>query len=87
MIHKQEKRNETADRSEQPRVIKTKQPLCWHYISALLESFRCTPAMKDSDFSRMFQELYELVSQKMELPDGGDIIDSYVVVEQTPGER
>lgn len=87
MTYKPEKRNGWTDGAKPSRVIKTKQPLCWHYISALLESFRCTPAMRDEDFRRIFQELYDLVSQKIELPSGGDIVDSYVIVEQAPKKR
>ena len=85
MIYKQDDPSERTD-GVTPRIIKTRQPLCWHYISALLESFRCTPAMRDKDFRMMFQSLYELVSKKIDLPNNGDIVDSYVIVEQSASE-
>ncbi len=66
------------------KIIYTKQPFSWRYAYVYLGALRNMRVMNDRNFARKFNDLYNYVHSKMYLPSDGDIIDSYIVVEQKP---
>ena len=71
---------------EQYEIIKTKQSLFWHFAYLyikMLEEY--DTLMDDKGFYKVYQDMQRYIEKKLDLEDGGDVIDMYVTVEQAKG--
>lgn len=65
--------------------IQTKQNYEWHLMRSYLEGVQGFPSLKTDDkFFKLFNELFDYVESKLDLPTSGDIIDLYVTVIHEP---
>ncbi len=66
------------------RTIQTKQNISAHVALAYLNGLYCNAAdlLQDAEYYRAFKALEKRVCDMLETPYDGDIIDSYVIVEQ-----
>ena len=68
----------------QKKTLKVRQELKWHVVSQILENLETMSILyKDEEYHRLLSALIEHVSDKIEPLDGNDILDLYVVMEQT----
>lgn len=66
--------------------IYTRQALKWHVLFWCLDDIR-EYAYSDEGFRKRFEELYNYVCGKIEMPVDGDITDAYVLLEQRIGKK
>lgn len=70
---------------EKEKVAKTKAAIEWYFASWYFQMF---PQMiqgevfADERFQTMYNELTEYINDKIEPRENGDILDTYVVIEQ-----
>ena len=64
-------------------IIRTKQEPCWHSAMLFFTCFSYLEIMQDEGFCALYRQLYDYVADKIKLQSDRDILDKYVVVEQT----
>lgn len=67
---------------KKPDITYSKQQILWYEAWLYLDMGKVLGAISDKGFRELFSALEDYVYDKIELPSGGDIIDTYVVVEQ-----
>lgn len=65
-----------------PNVTYSKHQLLWYEAWLYLDMGNVLGAISDKGFRKRFKDLEEYVFDKIKLQYGGDIIDTYVIVEQ-----
>lgn len=67
------------------KIISTRQSFDWNYLLRYIDAIMDLPdVMSDSEFCKLFQKMYDYVSDKIAPYDDGDIIGIYAVVDQIP---
>ncbi|MBQ8657650.1 MAG: hypothetical protein IJ506_00770 [Clostridia bacterium] len=65
------------------KTIQTRQKLEWHFVSLYLEMlYSICIFTKDKELQKRYLALRNYINEKISAPDGGDLIDTYVIVEQ-----
>lgn len=79
--------NET-EKDGKHEVIYTKQELAWYIAKMHLDGFYNNGTlMKDKTFCKLLKRLDDYIIDKLSPLGGGDITDTYVVLEQATGNR
>lgn len=67
------------------KTIQTRQTLEWHFIYLYLEMLQSMGAIKkDAEFQKMYNQLMHYLNNKVLSAEHGDVVDTYVVIEQKP---
>ena len=63
--------------------LRRKQSLTWHFVRLYLECLlSMVDLMRDKEFQTLYQKLIDHVDGKILVPNGGDILEQYVITEQ-----
>ena len=65
------------------KLIQNRHEICWYIIDYYLDAIlNLTVVDKDIKFGKLFNEMRNYVNGKITLENGGDVVDSFVVVLQ-----
>ena len=71
-------------KTDNKKVIITKQSLYWHFIESYLEGLGMLNVYADEELYRLYLQMRDYVGSKLEFYGKGDVIEQYVVTEQEP---
>lgn len=73
-------KNKTEQKSDKS-VTRLKHDTMWHFVSNYLYLLKGCGILNDKGFYRRYKSLEDYVNSKIDIPDGLEIIDEYVLVE------
>lgn len=77
-----------AEKDTESEVIYTRQELVWYIAKMHLDGlYRHSKLIRDKKFCGLLGQLDDYITSKLSPLGGGDITDTYVVLEQAAGNR